>query len=41
MKEVADEGWAGLQQSTINQWVESMLKRLQAVIDMNGQMTPF
>ena len=38
---LAQEGWEGLSQETINNWVDSMPLRLQRVIDANGQMTAF
>ena len=41
VKEVATEGWRDLSMQTINKWVEEMPKRLQAVIDSNGQMTAY
>lgn len=39
--EVAEEAWNKMKQKTINKWVETMPLRLQTVIDMEGQMTPF
>ena len=32
-------GWFSLSQETINKWIESMLKRIDDVLDMNGKMT--
>jgi len=38
---VSQEGWNRLPQKTINAWIDSMLARLQAVIDGKGQMTAY
>uniref|UniRef100_A0A8H7N5Q7 Tc1-like transposase DDE domain-containing protein n=1 Tax=Bionectria ochroleuca TaxID=29856 RepID=A0A8H7N5Q7_BIOOC len=41
LRELAEEGWRELKQSTINAWVNSMLKRLRHVIRLGGKMTGF
>ncbi|KAF3924463.1 hypothetical protein ABW20_dc0104127 [Dactylellina cionopaga] len=36
-----NDGWYALKQASINKWVDSMLQRLQAVIDCEGKMTQY
>ncbi|KAH7117316.1 transposable element Tcb1 transposase [Dactylonectria macrodidyma] len=36
---LAEEGWKGLSQETINKWLNSIPKRLRHVIKLKGKMT--
>ena len=35
-KEMALQGWAGVEQATVNKWVETMPRRLYEVVTNNG-----
>ena len=40
-KEMALQGWAGIEQATIDRWVCSMPTRLKKVIKNTGKLTAF
>lgn len=41
LRQLAEEGWAELSQESINRWVDSVPRRLEACIECGGKMTGF